>query len=78
MTREKMTELLSETIHVTLDDAKAALEASEWNVLGAADLLQLNRRKQAAEVARLPRRKVGSAFSGLIARFRRDPIASAN
>ena len=35
MTREKMTEMLSETISVTREEAQAALEAREWNILDA-------------------------------------------
>ncbi len=40
MTQYEMTEKLSEKMNVTLEEAKAALEASEWNMLDAALLLE--------------------------------------
>ena len=39
MTQIQMTEMLSTTLCVTADDAQAALEAKEWNLLEAAQLL---------------------------------------
>lgn len=60
MTREKMTQMLSEAIGVTPDEAKAALEKREWSVPDAARLLQLERaRAEKAEAARVSRRKSG-------------------
>ena len=40
MTQYEMTEKLSEKMNVTMEEAKAALEASEWNMLDAALLLE--------------------------------------
>ncbi len=78
MTREKMTEMLSETICVTMEEARDALEAREWNVLDAARLLQLERaraERAEAERNRTERRaerrglrRIGSALRGMIAR----------
>lgn len=54
MTQFEMTEKLSEKCDVTLEEAKAALEAGEWNTLTATHLLEQEkfRRMQAlAEVA---------------------------
>lgn len=39
MTREAMTEMVSETICVTREEAQAALEACDWNVLDAGQML---------------------------------------
>lgn len=46
MAREKLTELLTESICVTPEEAVAALEAKDWDVLEAAQLLQRERRAQ--------------------------------
>ena len=51
MTREKMTEMLSETISVTREEAQAALEAREWNILDAGQLLLERARAGKAEAA---------------------------
>ena len=40
MTRDKMTQILSETMRVSTEKAAAALEAREWNLLDAAQRLQ--------------------------------------
>ena len=68
MTREAMTEMLSETICVTHDEARAALEASEWRILDAAQKLQLDRRS-AERAARMSRRDGGHTLRGLFRRF---------
>lgn len=49
MAREKMTQLLTESIRVTPEEATAALEEKGWDVLEAAQLLQ---KKQRAAQAR--------------------------
>ena len=73
MTREKMTQMLSETICVTTEEAQAALEASEWRLLDAAKLAQRARSRAAkaeAEQARRAREtSFGDAVRGLVARF---------
>ena len=40
MTQYEMTEKLSEKMNVTMEEAKAALEASDWNMLDAALALE--------------------------------------
>ena len=62
MAREKLTELLTESICVTPEEATAALEARDWDVLEAAQLLQRERR--AANVQQRSQSK-----RGLFARF---------
>ena len=52
MTQERMTEMLSETLCATREEAAAALEAREWDLLGAAQLLQQLARMKRAEAAR--------------------------
>ena len=70
-----MTELLSESIHVTAEDAQAALEGSEWSLLDAAILLQREQRRRAsiakAAQARPDERaqQPGKALRGLFARI---------
>ncbi len=50
MTREKMTEMVSETICVTREEARTALEACDWNVLDAGQaLLQRRRHREKAD-----------------------------
>ena len=49
MTQARMTEMLSQTICVTMEEAQAALEAKDWNVPEAARLLQ--REQSRARVA---------------------------
>lgn len=44
MAHEKLTALLTETICVTREEAEAALEAEDWNLLEAAQLLQQRQR----------------------------------
>ena len=67
MTREKMTEMLSETICVPTADARAALEAREWNLLDAARSLQQARAQaRMAEAAQARRRARGWSFRDLI------------
>lgn len=73
MTREEMIELLCKTICATEEEASAALEASEWDILGAGRrLLSQRERERCAEVARTCRRdsgwKTGSPIRDLIAR----------
>ena len=54
MTQYEMTEKLSEKCDVTLEEAKAALEAGEWNTLTATHLLEqekFRRMQELAEVA---------------------------
>ena len=54
MTQFEMTEKLSEKCDVTLEEAKAALEAGEWNTLTATHLLEqekFHRMQALAEVA---------------------------
>ncbi len=43
MTQYEMTEKLSDKMNVTMEEAKAALEASDWNMLEAALLLEQER-----------------------------------
>ena len=79
MTREKMTTMLCETLRTTPQAAEAALEASQWNVLDAARLLQREQaRARKAEAARAPRRGIArkpvDTVRGLLARAsRREP-----
>ena len=74
MTREKLTEMLSETLHVPMAEAGAALEASDGNVRYAAKLLlQAQTRAKKAEAAPDRREtgwKLGSAIRDLVARLR--------
>ena len=51
MTEYEMTEQLAEKMHITLEEAKAALEAAEWNTLTATHILEQEnfRRKQALD-----------------------------
>ena len=54
MTQYEMTEKISEKCNVTLEEAKAALEAGEWNMLTAAQSLEqekLRRLQELDEVA---------------------------
>lgn len=81
MTREKMTEILSETICVTPEDARAALEASDWNALDAAQRLQRARARAArAEAGRAAAHddgwRIGDAFRDLTARLSRGRLAA--
>ena len=76
MTRDKMTEILSETICVTREEARAALEAKDWKLLDAAQLLQQEDAR--AEAARAGQaggdsgwRRIGNAVRGLFARVAR-------
>ena len=71
MARENMTELLSETICVTQAEAAAALEARDWNVLEAAQLLQQQARARARR-EREARAPESRSFRGLIRRFSRS------
>ena len=52
MAREKMIELVSESICVSKAAARAALEAQNWDVLAAAQLLQRQERARKVEVMR--------------------------
>lgn len=63
MTRDSMTEMLSETICVTTEEATAALEARDWDLLLAAQLLQ--QQKRAVNTAR-KREPVRGWFMGII------------
>ena len=58
MTRERMTELVSETICATREEARRALEATGWDVLAAARLLQRQARQAVAA------QKDGAVVSG--------------
>lgn len=74
MTRESMTEMLSETICVTREEARAALEARDWDLLEAGRLLQRQARTKHAARRDAPpsRRERGWSFRGLI-----DHLAAA-
>ncbi len=52
MAREKLAALLCETIGATAEEAEAALEARDWDVLKAAELLQRQRRMKRVAAAR--------------------------
>jgi len=52
MARERMIELVSESICVSRESAKAALEAQNWDVLEAALLLQRQARTQKVQAMR--------------------------
>ena len=52
MARERMIELVSESIRVSKAAAKAALETQNWDVLQAARLLQRQERARKVEVMR--------------------------
>lgn len=66
MAREKMTELLTESICVTPEEAVAALEAKDWDVLEAAQLLQRERHALAkAAQQRQPTRSLFARMFGL-------------
>ena len=52
MAKERMIELVSESICVSKAAAKAALEAQNWDVLQAAQLLQRQERARKAEAMR--------------------------
>ena len=75
MTQYEMTEKLSEKMNVTLEEAKAALEANDWNMLDAA--LQLGQARGTAKKAEAAQgcgilKKIGGAVHGLIARGNRN------
>ena len=76
MTREKMTQMLSETICVTAGEAQTALEASGWKILDAADRLRRERARAAKAEREQARRarafSIVGAVRGLIARFPRE------
>ena len=77
MTQYEMTEKLSEKMNVTLEEAKTALEACEWNMLDAALLLEKEHGdEKKAEAARTGRRgglrKIGRAIRDLIVRGNRN------
>ena len=61
MARERMIELVSDNICVSRDEARAALEARNWDVLEAARLLQQQARSKrvAAEKGTRGRRFFG-------------------
>ena len=66
MAREKLTELLTESICVTPEEAVAALEAKDWDVLEAAQLLQRERRAHAkTDRQRKPTRGLFARMIGL-------------
>ena len=79
MARENMMELLSETICVTQAEAAAALEARDWNVLEAAQLLQQQararaRREREARAGRpVVRQTVPPVFPVVILRTKKRP-----
>lgn len=52
MARERMIELVSESICVSKAAAKEALEAQNWDVLEAAQLLQRQQRARKVETMR--------------------------
>ena len=52
MARDKMIELVSESICVSKAAAEAALEAQNWDVLEAAQLLQRQERARRVEARR--------------------------
>ena len=56
MAREKMIELISESICVSKSAAKEALEAKNWDVLEAAQLLQ--RQERARKVKEIPHNRM--------------------
>ena len=62
MSQEKKIEMLSEAIRVTREEARAALEASDWSVPEAAQLLQRQRRY--AERAARPGYERGRTLRG--------------
>ena len=76
MTQEKMTAMLSETISVTAEEARAALEARGWNLLEAALLLQARERARRVE-ANMARRREGRPSSALRALANRFGRANA-
>lgn len=76
MTRIQMTEMLSETIRVSAKEAGEALEARDWNLMEAAQLLQRRQRAKRAEVARAC--KSGSVVRDIIAWFRADSSGVAS
>lgn len=79
MTRDKLTEMLSETLHVPMAEAGVALEKSGGNVRYAAKLLlQAQTRSKKTEIAPDRRKtgwKVGSAIRDLIARLRGNGLS---
>ena len=50
MTQYEMTEQLSEKLHVTLEDAKTALENGDWNMLTATHLLEQEKFRRMQEL----------------------------
>ena len=54
MARDKLTNILSETLCVTAEEAAAALEARDWDVMKAAELLQREQRAKRIDAARTP------------------------
>ena len=79
MTQYEMTEKLSEKMNTTMEEAKAALEASDWNMLDAALALEQQRGSRQADAAAQPGkcagRKIADAVRGLIARGNRNRFA---
>ena len=82
MTQYEMTEKLSEKMHVTMEQAKAALEASDWNMLDAALLLEQEQaavgKDETEKTCEAPKarcsgpKKIGRAIRDLIARGNRN------
>ena len=79
MTRERMTEMLSETICVTREEARAALEAREWSLLDAGQLLLRERARAGKAEAAADDRPAGlkgiaAAVRSWIARSRANAL----
>ena len=72
MTQYRMTEMLAGNINVSMEEARAALETSDWNMLDAALKLQQRARARKAEALRARRSDGGCkpmrVIRGLLAR----------
>ena len=82
MTRERITEMLSETICVTMEDAETALAANDWNVRDAARQLLMEKERAAKARAARARLRDGERSIGgiraLIAGFGRGRLAGVS
>lgn len=70
MTQERKEALLAELVGATLDEARAALEASAWNMREAAQLLwQERERARKAAAAQAARREKGWSLGEAVRRI---------
>ena len=69
MTRDRMMEMLCENMGATAEEARAALETRNWDLLDAARLLQQRARAKRLEAARASRQSDGGLLRDVISWF---------